>query len=625
MLHRRQRIPHNLIFYVLVMLYLWLVVEPRLIYQCFGTILPDAPVFLTGWSFMSNSLHLPGGFILYISGLLSQGFCYSWLGALIIILSALCLCELSRRHLAAAGYTRSAVLSSLPAILIVLIYSQYKHPLTVCLVVSLGLVWSLIFERLSLRTLVVRIIVYCLMSAVLFGLAGAGGLLIFSFMTVIYGIFVRRDFVFSALAIPVGFGIVWCFAQYVFLVLPRETFTVLTSLVPATIQGKNTFPAVLIIILYGFAPLCVFLVLLGRNVFAKFGPKPKKHSGKDKQKEQAREFTSIFRNGVKIAAPIVLMLVGLYFSYNRMRKPLIQAHDYSLRRQWDKVLELSRSLPKGASNIYFNHYVNRALYHTERLPYDMFTFPQTPHGLLLTHEKKASDLTQLKLCDIYMELGRVNTAERLATEILTARNHCGIVVEKLAWINIIKEQYETARIYLNVLQKDLVYRKRAQALLKAIDNGFSTDQKAYLDTIRSRMHQEGYLGTRDESVEQILTELLASNPTNRMAFEYLMACYLLTGQVDKIAARMAQIREFDYDGIPTLYEEALLIYFGSQGRKIDFNKSNIRRETFNRYIRFIQLRNSMRPDNRQVVLRSLISEYGSSYFFYSTFGQVGVL
>jgi hypothetical protein len=88
---------------------------------------------------------------------------------------------------------------------------------------------------------------------------------------------------------------------------------------------------------------------------------------------------------------------------------------------------------------------------------------------------------------------------------------------------------------------------------------------------------------------------------------------------------MDRIKEFNYDGIPTLYEEALLIYFGSQGRKIDLSKSNIRRETFNRYIRFIQLRNSMRPDNRQVVLRSLISEYGSSYFFYSTFGRVGVL
>jgi SpoVK/Ycf46/Vps4 family AAA+-type ATPase len=110
-----------------------------------------------------------------------------------------------------------------------------------------------------------------------------------------------------------------------------------------------------------------------------------------------------------------------------------------------------------------------------------------------------------------------------------------------------------------------------------------------------------------------------------MAFEYLMACYLLTGQVDKIAANMEHLKEFDYDGIPTLYEEAMLIYIGSQGRKIDLSKSNIRRETFDRYVRFVQLKNSMRLENRQVVLTRLISEFGSSYFFYFTFGRVGVL
>ena len=129
MLQRIRQVPHNLVFFLLGMLYLWLVVEPRLIYQCFGTILPDAPIFLTGWSFLGNSLGLPGGFVMYISGFLSQGFYYSWLGAVIIVLSALCLCELFKRHLVAAGFARATVLCSFPAIMLFLMYSRYKHPL----------------------------------------------------------------------------------------------------------------------------------------------------------------------------------------------------------------------------------------------------------------------------------------------------------------------------------------------------------------------------------------------------------------------------------------------------------------------------------------------------------------
>ncbi|MHC4745115.1 MAG: DUF6057 family protein, partial [Planctomycetota bacterium] len=176
MLHRIEKVPHNPAFFLLGMLYLWLVVEPRLIYQCFGTILPDAPIFLTGWSFLRESLGLPGGFVMYVSGLFSQGFYYSWLGAVIIVLFALCLCELSRRHLALAGWARNTVFSSSPAVALFLIYSRYKHPLPACVAVSLGLLCSFVFEKLALRQLAARVAVYCVAATVLFWLAGAGGL-----------------------------------------------------------------------------------------------------------------------------------------------------------------------------------------------------------------------------------------------------------------------------------------------------------------------------------------------------------------------------------------------------------------------------------------------------------------
>ena len=110
-----------------------------------------------------------------------------------------------------------------------------------------------------------------------------------------------------------------------------------------------------------------------------------------------------------------------------------------------------------------------------------------------------------------------------------------------------------------------------------------------------------------------------------MAFEYLMACYLITGRPDKIAASMGRLKEFAYDGVPTLYEEATLVYLGSKGQRVDLNKFNIKRKTIDRYVEFVKLRNSLRPENRQIVLNRLISKFGSSYFFYSTFGRVGLM
>jgi hypothetical protein len=421
MLHRIRQVPHSLIFFLFGMLYLWLVVEPRLIYQCFGTILPDAPIFLTGWSFLGKSLALPGGFVMYVSGFLSQGYYCSWLGAVIIVLSALCLCELSRRHLAFAGHGLSMVLSSLPAVLLFLMYSRYKHPLPACLGVSLGLLFSLVFEKLSFRRLEVRTAAYCLMAAALFWLAGAGGLLILSLMTVIYGIFIRRDFVLSVLALPAGFAIVWSLALYVFIIPPQQAFLVLAPVSSTVTKGLDALSRVSVIILYGLVPLSTLLLLLGRKLFARIGPDRKRRSRRSKGKKSRaaagrnRLVPAGFKKPAMATIPVVVLAAGLYFSHDPMSKPFALAHDLSLRKQWDEVLELSRTLPRGTSNVYFHHDVIRALYHAGRLPYDMFNFPQTPHGLLLTHEEKGSFLTQLKLCDLFMELGRVNMAEKLAS------------------------------------------------------------------------------------------------------------------------------------------------------------------------------------------------------------------
>jgi len=627
---RIKRFPHNLIFFLLCYVYLWLFMEPHLIYHCFGTIILDAPSFMTGWSFMKDSLGVPGGFVVYIAGFLSQGYYHSWLGALVIVLIALCLGELSRRHFVVAGHPRSTVLTCFPGIMIFLLYSRYKHPLSACLVVSLGLYFSLVFEKLPLRKTSIRVVVYCLLVAVGFWLMGAGGVLIFLLMTVIYGIFVHRNWGLSILAVPASVVITWGLAQYLFVVPPQQALLSLTPFSPTVTLGMKTFLRILIFLLYGFVPLTVSLMFLGNVVFSKH-KQTRKVRLKTKKAEKTNDFAgqkkislASFRKPAVITVPIVLTGIGLYFSYDQMSKAFVLSNTYSRQKQWGKVIELSHSLPKGKSNPYFNHDIIRALYHTGRLPYDLFHFPQKPKAILLTHEKKESCLTQLKLCNVFMELGQVNMAEKEASELLAIKSHSGIALEKLAWINIFKRQTDTARIYLNALKKDLVFRNTADALLSNLKNGFTPYQTAYIDKIRSYMHEEEYPIIGKQSIDEILLGLLEQNPRNQMAFEYLMACYLLTGRADKVVENIERINYFGYQGIPTLYEEAVLIYFGIRGQQVNLNKFNIRHETIQRYMRFVQLRKVMQTLNRQDVLNRLIQEFGSSYFFYFAFGRVGL-
>jgi len=630
-LNRIKQIPHNLALFIFGTLYVWLVIEPRLIYPCFGIILKDAPKFVMGWPFLKNVMSLPGGFVVYIAGFLSQGYYYSWLGTVIFVLCVLLLCEIFRRHLITAGCSRSTLLTSIPAILLFLICSRYKHPLPACLTVSLGLLGSLIYETLPIRRWTSRVLTYCLMAALIFWWASTGGLLLFLCMTVIYGIFLHKHLGFSLFVPLVSVIIVWCLAQYVFLIPPAEAFLSLTPASKIITTGMKTFSRVLIVVLYVYVPLSVVLLLLVEKVLSKLKTNRKAPSKVTKEKqvsvvsEQKTRPFALLRNATVFSLPTVLVIVGLHFSYDPMDKSSVLAHDYFLHRQWDKILELSDSLPKGKSNSCINHDVIRALYHTDRLPHDMFHFPQTQQGLLFTQEKMSS-LAQFKLCDTFMELGHVNMAEKLASEILAVREHLGMVIEKIVWINIIKGQHRTARTYLNALKKDLVYGCTAHSLLSSLDN-MKPDQAAYVKRISSYLHEKEHPGTGEDSVEQILTGLLVQNPQNKMAFEYLMASYLLTGKVDKIAGTIDRLADLGYKAIPVLYEEAILIYVGSvpQEQRANLPRFKISPETIKRYQAFIRIRNTMKPHNRQAVLQRLILEFGSSYFFYFTFGCVGLV
>ena len=622
MLVSKGRLVTGLIFFLFCYVYLWIVVKPHLIYHGYGTLIQDIPEFATGWSFLEDSLGVPGGLVIYLYGLLSQGYHASWLGALLIILVALYLYELSRRHYAYIGHPDSTILPFFPAVMIVLIYNHYDHPLAACLASSVGLLFSLGFEKIPIRRIPIRMMIFCLIAAIGYWLAGAGGVFVFSLMSTIYLFFIRRNRLLAILTLPATAAIIWGLAEYVFHLSLKQAFLVLTPLLSESTLDVKTLSEVLVIALYAFVPVAVFIICLWKILFKKEGhARPRKNKGKKTSAVNRRQgtFSARFRRIIWLVALFAVLVAGLYFSSDRIRRQIVLMNSLSRRNRWSEVLDLGHRLPKNIFNIYCNHDINRALYHAGRLGYDMLCFPQNPHAFLLSHEPEESSMTQIKLCDTLLELGNVNYAEKLASEFLAVEGRMGMVLEKLAWINIIKGQKDTARIYLNVLKKDLMYRDEADSMLNGLTNGFNADEAAYIQRIGSYIRRDGNARLYKESIEEMLTGLLRQNPKNRMAFEYLMACYLLAGQLEKIVANIGGLTDLGYREVPPLYEEAMLIYQGMHGRRPDLGKLKIKPETIERYNRFVRLHHSIQPQNRQVVLQQLIREFGTSYFFYYRF------
>ncbi len=75
----------RLLFFIAFYLYVWLGIEPHLIYHG-GGVITNFPFFYLDLAFLQKFLTYPGGAVEYIAAFLSQFLYYSWAGAIVVTL-----------------------------------------------------------------------------------------------------------------------------------------------------------------------------------------------------------------------------------------------------------------------------------------------------------------------------------------------------------------------------------------------------------------------------------------------------------------------------------------------------------------------------------------------------------
>ena len=113
----------------------------------------------------------------------------------------------------------------------------------------------------------------------------------------------------------------------------------------------------------------------------------------------------------------------------------------------------------------------------------------------------------------------------------------------------------------------------------------------------------------------MLRQSLDSNPRNQMAFEYLLAYYLLTGDFKRLAQQAGQLRDFSYLAVPRRLEEALLLGRQLHGLDYDLHGLEIRPETVQCFQNFNQA--LARIDVKAAAaFDALTPEYGDTLWHY---------
>jgi len=311
-----------------------------------------------------------------------------------------------------------------------------------------------------------------------------------------------------------------------------------------------------------------------------------------------------------------IAFAAVFFSYDTKKKTLFVIDYYAGQRMWPQLLRAARGHP---DNYFVVNAVNRALYHTGRLSYDMFSWPQHPDTLFLSTKKYQS--AHWKKFGIYLDLGLVNMAENALTESLEGLGERPIILKRLALINMAKANYDSARIYLGALSKTLFYDDWANNYLARLKSDPDLSEDKQIQYLRSVCMQKDY-GYTTLNVETMLLQLLDKNRQNRMAFEYLMSLYLLTGQLEKFVQNLDRVDDFGFPQFPRLYEEAMLVYVNIAGKPVNLRGRLLSAESRQRFDGFNQVLNDY-GKNKQAAFNTLAKDYWDSYFFYYVYGRQG--
>ena len=591
----------------LFFVHVWTQINPRLIYHL------QSPVYFLDWRFFEEHLDRPGRLVEYAWAFLTQFHYLGWPGAVVLTAVAGCTVLATRSLLVRMGRPNDVV-PVVPAILLVVLYNHYEHPLTTSIGLVAALVTTLVYVQAAPQRLWKRAILFLVLALVLYYAAG-GPMFLFSVLAALHEVLAvgrRRPspqerllglvYLAAAAAVP------YVAMRWLFVIEPTEAFV--AHLPFWIVQDAASLAAS--IGLYALFPLAAaWSALWPRGPDETETPTPTWFGGRAAVWLQRSTVAWVLASVVLLTAGT---LVALGSADDRTRSLLLM--DYcSANGRWEEVLAEASRLPRTDSIT--RQSITRALYHTGRLLEDAFGYPQgddvpPPPSLALFYANSAYD----RQSETLLLLGRVNEAEHMAYEALELVGSQPQTLRRLVLINVLKGQPEAAKVFLGRLEKTLWHRAWARRCRSDLEADSALSATREVRRLRPLMVTADSIDT-----SRALQGLLQANPGNRMAFEYFMFYHLVQGKSVRLLEELGRITHLDYPRLPRHLQEAVLHgMLVTHRTQVNLHGHHIPPETVARHREFIErLTPHLRARNPQAAWDALKDDFGDTFWFYYTF------
>jgi hypothetical protein len=593
----------------LLFLHVWLNVDPRLLYHRQG------PLFFTGWGFFREHLSRPGGLVDYASALLAQFHWFGWPGAAVMATLAIAIAVLVRAILGRLGrrWTWPALV---PLALLAALANRFDHPLATWVGLAAVLAITTAYVWAAPRWAPARAALFMALAALAYYAAGAT-MFVFAISAAVGELRVKhavaRHGESSTFGSPLNGwtrGVIalvclaWAaaapYAAGWFFEMPtREAYT-------CGLAFMLAHDAVALV-----ASIGLYAVPVLAAAAAALWPR---HEDVPPARPWLWRIAGAGAAAAVLAGGAILALGSL----DPAERSFLRIDWCTQEGRWADVLAETAARPQPGAFVHQD--VVLALFHSGRLLDDLFSYPLPPQ-----EGEPAPSLAAFsrstgyaRTCERMLEFGRVGEAEHAAYEALETLGERPEILRNIVLIDILKGQPEAARPVLGLLEKTLWHAgwaRRCRARLAA-DPALADDDQ--VRRIRGLLSSTDLVG--DPNPETALLQPLRANPQNRMAAEYLMVLYLTARRSDLVVDNLLRLRQAGLTELPRHVQEAVVHFAWHRRdqptRLYGFSLAPALRDAYPRFVARLE----PYAKDRAGAWNALRNDYGSTYWFYSTFG-----
>jgi hypothetical protein len=332
----------------------------------------------------------------------------------------------------------------------------------------------------------------------------------------------------------------------------------------------------------------------------------------------------LLRMKKKKTRPVLLIAMTVFFGltvlilsrlYNPQTNRVLQLQKYVFEKKWDEAIELHEMTP--SKNLIGQYFYNIALSETDQLC-DRLFFGRQDFGagsLILPWGNEHLS----RGAYFYYAVGLINEAHRWAYEDMVVNGYRPQNLKLLAKTNLINGNYQMAEKYIGMLKNSFNYSGWAKEYETLLYNPEKTEAHPELGEKIKLLPNEDFF-IQLQNPQNNIPLLLDANQTNRKAFEYKIAWYLLTKNVEPAVRHIRRMEELGYEHLPRHVEEAVMAYSNSAGTMPPLGRFSVRQDTKLRFRQYVATYNKMQQ-NPSGVGKQMRNQFNNTFWFYFHFKE----